>query len=109
MRRRAATRGEQLSLAWSEDAAAERAANQALAEHIEANGFRWRLQMTITHTLLMIMLVLAAGLMSGRAWLATVRTAAVMGGSCLAAGMILMMLSSTLAAASRRLLKSRPK
>jgi hypothetical protein len=87
----------QLSLDWSKDALLERIIETRVALRAEADAVRWRVRLILIETVMMTVLVGAAGIALDQPVAMVVRAGLFIGGTCFVSGMLLIGLSSALA------------
>lgn len=84
---------DQLPFDWSKDAEIERIIEARVAIRAEAAALRWRFRLIVTESVLMAALVLGAGIALGQPTAKVLRATAMVGGACLASGVLLILLS----------------
>lgn len=84
---------DQLPLDWSKDAEIERIIEARVAIRAEAAALTWRLRLIVIESVLMGVLVLAAGIALHQPRAMVLRGAAMVGGACLVSGLLLIALA----------------
>ena len=87
------THPDQIDLDWSKDPEIERIIEARVAIRAEAAALRWRFRLIMIETVLMASLVLAAGITLKQPAELVLRGAIIVGGACLASGLLLIVLS----------------
>ena len=87
------THPDQIDLDWSKDPEIERIIEARVAIRAEAAALRWRFRLIMIETVLMASLVLAAGITLKQPAELVLRGAIIVGGACLASGLLLIGLS----------------
>lgn len=87
------THPDQIDLDWSKDPEIERIIEARVAIRAEAAALRWRFRLIVIETVLMASLVLAAGITLKQPAELVLRGAIIVGGACLASGLLLIGLS----------------
>lgn len=105
MSARAPARGDHPPLDLTTPAALEAEVERRVAARSQADAFTWRFRLILGETLMMGLLVAAAGLALHQAPLLVARAALLVAGSCLATGMLLLWLSSVTLRLAARLRK----
>lgn len=78
---------------WSRSAEVERIIEARVAIRAEAAAIRWRFRLILLETVMMAALVLVSGLLLKQPTFIVLRASALVGGACLASGLLLIGLS----------------
>jgi len=84
---------DQLLLELKQDSALERMIEARVAVRAEADALRWRLRLILVETVIIAVLVLAAGLVLGQPAAIVLRSALVVGAGCFLSGAMLIALT----------------
>ena len=93
MMRQRVSHPDQMNLDWSKDAEIERIIEARVAIRAEAAALRWRFRLILVESVMMTVLVLAAGFTLGQPTTLVLRGAFLVGIACFASGMLLIVLS----------------